>query len=169
MSVNLPSNLLPKCLKQGMFMPQLTLPIPPNTSITFEATVEPCKPLVMVGFSFSGRDAAGNPITGYDFTTGKGLIWQCVYRQLPEILPDYKGGPFYLTSDYLDKYVPYGPRVITKSLEITITNNTDSPVYFTQTLYGYQVYLVDLLVAMGFGPEEREKILRLYCPGQLFG
>ena len=166
---NLPYNLLPRILEKGMVMPQIVLPVPASTSVSFEATVEPCTPLIVVGFSFSAVDSAGNLIESYDFSTGKGITWKGVYRQLPELLPDRESYDFYITKDYLNQYVPYGPRVITKSMEVTVTNTLDSLVYFSMTLYGFQVYLADLLDAMGYSAEEKERILKLYCPGQLMG
>ena len=57
MSVSQPYNLLPRILEKGMVMPQVVLPAPSGTSDCFEATVEPCTPLIIVGFSFSAVDA----------------------------------------------------------------------------------------------------------------
>mgnify|MGYP000247524313 CR=1 FL=1 len=142
--ITLPQVLVNRIFKEGMRMPQVTLYLPANTSITLELTVPENKALVFVGFSFTGRDVNGNPLPSYDFTTNKGITWKAIYRNYPP-LQDYESSTFYITSDIMDKQVWYGPRIVTKAIETTITNSLDVDVWFTQTAYVYEVYLEEVL------------------------
>jgi len=154
----MPDRLATYALKKGLRMPQIVLYIPAKTSITFKAEVNPLTPLYIVGFSFSGVDANGNRISGYDFAHDKGIKWKGVYRNIPYLLEDVETPWFYVTEDYLDKFVPYGPRIISKGIESTIVNNYDVPVFFTETMYAYTVLLDDLMDALGLTEEEKKRV-----------
>jgi len=159
-SIVMPDKLLSYALQKGMRMPQLVLYIPAKTSISFKAQVNPRTPLYIVGFSFSGVDANGSRIRGYDFANDRGIMWKGVYRNIPYLLEDVETPWFYVTEDYLDKFVPYGPRIISKEIETTIVNNYDVPVFFTQTMYCYTILLEDLMDVLGIPEEQRKLILQ---------
>jgi len=158
-SIVMPDRLLPYALRVGMRMPQLVLYIPPRSSVTIRAEVYPRTPLYIVGFSFSGVDENGNRISGYDFARNRGIMWKGVYRNIPGFLEDIETPWFYVTEDYLDKFVPYGPRIVSKEIEVTVVNNYDVGVYFSQTMYTFAVLLEDLMDILGTPEHLRKQIL----------
>ena len=107
--IALPTALQEIMSKEQMRILQLAVFIPSGTELIFSISK-----VVFVGFTFSGKDVAGNPIPSYDFTTGKGIPWSAIYRQhlvLHKLnIRDHVMGTFYLTVDYLNRQIQYGSK-----------------------------------------------------------
>ena len=163
--IALPMALQEVMFKEQMKMPQITIYIPSGTELSFTVSLEPKKVVIFVGFSFAGIDVTGSSIPPYDFTTGKGLTWSAIYRQHPALhklnIRDHETGTFYLTEDYLNKQIQYGPRICTKEMEITLKNTLDNDVYFSQTAFAYELWLEDFLKALGYTKEQIDKVLEM--------
>ena len=140
MSIMLPLELLKEAFRQAQQMPQLVVPVPPGYSVT--GRLEPPSGMgwVFTGFMFGGHLADGSSIPGYNFATGKGLVWKATYANV-QPLRTFVDRTFYLTSDYLYQQIFYGPRPVTKFLEVTITNTLDQTVYFSNTAFVFELPL----------------------------
>lgn len=128
-------------------MPQMVAPVPAGKFVTVEVLPPERKTWMITGFSFGGRTVTATEIPPYDFTTGKGLAWKGEYIQIPPL--ESFTAEFYLTSDYLEKFIKY-PRYVTRAFDVTITNTLDEPAFLSMTCYLYQVPLSDALKAMGY-------------------
>jgi hypothetical protein len=141
-----PLELLKEAFKQAQQMPQLVIPIPSGYSVTGRLEPPSGSGWVYTGFMFGGHLADGTAIPGYNFVTEKGIVWKASYVNV-EPLRTFVDRTFYLTSDYLYKQIFYGPKPVTKFLEVTATNTLDQPVYFSNTAFVFELP-IDRIMAL---------------------
>lgn len=145
--MSLPGKFLPKLLKRGQKMPQVLVPVPPGFSVSGRFYAPGDHAYVIVGFMFGGTTFLGNPIPSYDILTGMGVRVRFFYQQLPayaNVFDSFQTGWFYLTSDFLDRQISYGPRIITNYFDATIENSLAVGVTLSLTAFEFEPLLKDL-------------------------
>lgn len=123
-------------------MPQILFVLPAGTTVNISVLVPDGWIFYLTGFSFA------DTIPAYDFDADAGVKFSYIIDE-----GVIREGPTYLTSDLIDKHIPYGwipiNRVMTLIIESTLAGN----IWYAQTAhfyYGFKKFvkpIVDGLLA----------------------